>query len=94
MKKAALPEFSNKVVQVSLHGDEHSYAMASPYFEMQGDRLFLVGVVPRGGTSSNWSEGALVAVAWERVTDYLVFKSVDVYQKGRERARKYANRKA
>jgi hypothetical protein len=94
MKKAALPDFTNKVVQASLVGDDHGYSMAGAHFEMQGDRLFLVGVVPRGGTASNWSEGAVVAVAWDRVTDYMVFESAEVYQQGREKYRRHANRKA
>jgi hypothetical protein len=94
MKKSALPDFNDKIVQASLVGDSHMYAMASPHFEMQGDRLFLVGVVPRGGTSSNWSEGAVVAVAWDRVTDYLVFASAEIYQKGRNTFQKHADRKA
>lgn len=93
MKKKTLPDFTNKIVQASLFGDDHSYAMDSPHFEMQGERLFLVGVVPHGGTSSNWSEGAICAVAWDRVTDYLVFDSLKHYQKGREISKKYVARK-
>ena len=92
MKKAALPDFKDKVVQASIVGDNHAYAMGSPHFEMQGGRLFLVGVVPPGGTSSNWSAGAVVAVDWDRVTDYLVFDSAEVYLKGREKERRYHKR--
>jgi hypothetical protein len=94
MKKSPLPNFAGKVVQVSLVGDNHGYAIANSRFEMQGDRLFLAGVVPPGGTSSNWSEGAIVAVAWDRVTDYLVFPSVEVYRKARESFQKHGRRKA
>jgi hypothetical protein len=93
MKKPTLPEFGNKVIQVSLVGDDHGFAMASPHFVKQGERLFLVGVVPPGGTSSNWSEGAVVAVVWDRVTDYMVFESVEIYQRGREKYRRHAKRK-
>ena len=92
MKKTSLPDFTGKIVQASLIGDNHCYAIESPQFEMQGDRLFLVGTVPRGGTSSNWSEGALCAVAWEKVTDYLVFASLKHYVKGRETSRKHARK--
>ena len=48
--------------------------------------------VPRGGTSSNWSEGAICAVAWDKVTDYLVFKSIKHYQKGREIFKKHSRK--
>jgi len=94
MKKKPLPDFTGRTVQVSLVGDDHCYAMDRPRFEMQGERLFLVGTVPHGGTSSNWSEGAMCAVAWDKVTDYLVFASLKHYQKGREISEKYVARKA
>ena len=62
-------------------GDEHSYVLDRPRFETQGGRLFLVGTVPPGGSANDWSEGAACAVAWEKVTDYLVFESAKHYQK-------------
>jgi len=92
MKKSPLPDFTGKTVQASLVGDNHSFALDSPRFEMQGDRLFLIGVVPRGGTSSNWSEGAMCAIAWDKVTDYLVFESLKHYQKGREISKKHTRK--
>jgi hypothetical protein len=91
MKKTAPPDFTKKVVQVSLVGDNHCYAIDSPRFAIQSGRLFLVGVVPHGGTSSNWSEGATCAVAWDKVTDYLVFESAKHYQKARERFKKHTH---
>ena len=92
MKKTALPDFTGKLIQVSLVGDNHGYAMESPRFEKQGGKLFLTGRVPPGGTSSNWSEGALCAVVWDSVTDYLVFASAKHYEKRREVFRKHARR--
>lgn len=92
MKKTPLPDFTKKIVQVSLIGDNHSYALVSPHFQVQGERLFLVGAVPPGGTSSNWSEGAICAVAWDKVTDYLVFESIKHYQKSREIFKKHTRK--
>jgi hypothetical protein len=81
MKKTLHPDFTKKFVSVSIVGDEYSYALNCPRFEMQGGRLFLVGTVPRGGSTGDWSEGAVSAVAWDQVTDYLVFDSAEHYHK-------------
>jgi hypothetical protein len=89
MKKTRLPDFTKKLVSVSMAGDEHSYALDCPRFETQGGRLFLVGTVPHGGSTSNWSEGAMCAIAWENVTDYLVFDSAKHYQKRLEIFKKH-----
>ncbi len=60
--KKSLPNFSKKVVSFGIVGNEHTYAIESPRFEMQAGRLFLVGTVPRGGSSRDWSEGVGSAV--------------------------------
>ena len=74
MKKPR-PDFSKKVVSCGIIGNEHTSAVERPRFEMQGGRLFLVGTVPRGGSSRDWSAGVVSAVAWDQVTDYLMFDS-------------------
>jgi hypothetical protein len=95
MKKTH-PNFSGKLVSLSVAGDSHSYAMERARFESQAGRVFLVGIVPRGGSNGDWSEGAGCAVAWDTVTDYLVFESVEHYQKRLAKYEKYkkSNRKA
>ena len=92
MKKTTFPDFSKKFVSLSIAGDSHTYAMDRPHFESQGGRLFLVGIVPRGGSNGDWSEGAGCAVAWDRVTDYLVFDSAEHYQKGLAKFKKYKSK--
>ena len=88
--KKPLPDFSRKLVSVSLAGEDDGRAVECPQWEMQGGRLFLVGTVPRGGSTRDWCEGVVSAVAWDQVTDYLVFDSVDHY---RERLRIYERRR-
>lgn len=78
--KKSLPDFSKKLVSFSLVGDE-CRAIDRPRWVMQAGRLFLVGTVPRGGSSRDWCEGIVSAVAWDQVTDYLVFDSADHYRK-------------
>ena len=77
----ALPDFSKKLVSFSLAGDDDARAIDRPRWETQGGRLFLVGSVPRGGSTRDWCEGIVSAVAWDQVTDYLVFDSADHYRK-------------
>jgi hypothetical protein len=81
MKKTTFPDFTGKMLSVSIVGDEHTYAIDSPRFVLQGGRWFLIGRVPRGGSTGDWSEGAVSAVAWDQVTDYLVFDSAKHYKK-------------
>jgi hypothetical protein len=80
--KKSYPNFSGKLVSLSIAGDSYTYAMEQARFESQAGRVFLVGIVPRGGSNGNWSQGAGCAVAWDAVTDYLVFESVEHYQTG------------
>jgi hypothetical protein len=89
--KKSLPDFSKKLVSVSLVGDQDGRAIDRPRWVTQGGRLFLVGTVPRGGSTRDWCEGIVSAVAWDQVTDYLVFDSADSY---RERLRIYEKRKS
>jgi hypothetical protein len=79
--KKPLPDFTRKLVSVSLKGAEDSCAIDRPHWEAQGGRLFLVGTVPRGGSTRDWCEGIVSAVAWDQVTDYLIFDSADHYRK-------------
>jgi hypothetical protein len=76
-----LPDFSKKLVSLSLIGREQGSVVDRPCWEMQGGRLFLVGTVPLEGSTYNWSKGVACAVAWDQVTDYLVFDSVEDYLK-------------
>ena len=89
--KNTFPDFSNKLVSVSLAGDDDSRALEHPSWAMQGGRLFLVGTVPCGGSTRDWCAGVVTAVAWDQVTDYLVFDSADHY---RERLKVYGKRKS
>jgi hypothetical protein len=83
MKKTTFPDFNNKVVQVGIVTDKYAYSINCPRLETQGGRLFLVGTVPRGGSNGDRCEGVLRAVAWDQVTEYMVFDSVKDFRKSR-----------
>jgi hypothetical protein len=92
MKNATQPDFTGRFVSFSIIGDDHTYAIDRPRFELQGDRWFVVGTVPHGGSNGDWSEGATSAVAWDQVNTYLVFDSVKHYQKGLKKFKKYKHK--
>src|SRR5689334_179744 len=79
MNKINLPDFTNKVVSVSIAGEDDGRCLEHPRWETQGGRLFLIGTVPRGASTNDWCGGIRSAVAWEAVTDYLVFDSAEQY---------------
>jgi hypothetical protein len=88
--EAGLPDFTNKVVSLSIPGEEDARCLEHPTWERQGGKLFLVGKVPRGCSTNDWCEEIAAAVAWEAVTDYMIFDSAEQY---RERVRVYEGRK-
>ena len=74
-----LPDFSRKVVSAAIAGDGYSRVLVHPRWEVQGGRLFLVGTVTPGSSTNEWCAGLPNAVAWDAVTDYLVFDSPEHY---------------
>jgi hypothetical protein len=78
-KKPRLPNVTNKVVSVSIAGDDDGRCLEHPRWETQGGRLFLLGTVPHGASTNDWCAGLPSAVAWDQVTDYLVFESPERY---------------
>jgi hypothetical protein len=80
MKSKNLPDFAGKVVYVSFVGEErYNDTVASPHWEEHNGKLFLVGTVPPRGSDRDWCVGVTTGIAWEHITDYLVFDSVKDY---------------
>lgn len=77
--KNTLPNFAGKTVTFST--TDATLAVENPHFEMQGDKLFVVGTVPKGASSSDWAIGVRCAVAWSEVDDYMIFDSPHDYTK-------------
>jgi hypothetical protein len=88
-KKERLPDFTGKLVSVGLV-DGEARSVDCPHWEIQGNKLFLVGTVPRGGSPKDWCIGIKSAIAWDQVTDYLAFDSAAQY---RERLAVYHGKK-
>ena len=74
-----LPSFSGKVLSVLSANEDTSQLIADPKFEIQGERLFLVGTVPQGSSPNDWMIGLSCAIAWDMVQDYVIFDSIEDY---------------
>ena len=76
-----LPDFSGKVVILYLSNstDERGIVLQDPVFQIQGDRLFLLGRIAEGTSPNDWVAGVYSGVAWECVDQYLVFDSLEDY---------------
>jgi hypothetical protein len=81
INKDYLPDFLGKCVSISLRDDDVSHDLCDPRFEYQGNRLFIIGYVPKGATESDWAATKTSAIAWDRVQQYFVFDNLKDYQK-------------
>ena len=79
MKQTRLPDFRTKLVYVRLIGEGYNLAVDRPKWQVQGGRLFLVGTVPPAGSTRDWSLGETTGIAWDQVSDYIIFDSVEHY---------------
>ena len=77
MKEKNLLGFAGKVVSFGIKED--TLAIINPEFKYQNGRLFLVGSIPKGETNNDWAEGRPCGIAWDAVTEYIVFDSVEQY---------------
>ncbi len=71
--------FAGKVV--SFGSVDDTLAIKNISFQYQNERLFVVGDVPKGATNNDWAIGRPCAIAWDSVTDYMIFDSEDQYAK-------------
>jgi len=78
------PDFKGKCLSITIMDDDINHDLFDPHFEEQAGRVFIIGTVPRGATESDWIAGCQSAVAWDRVTDYHVFDSLEDYSKAIE----------
>ena len=68
-----------KVISITIKDDSVSHDFINPEFkELQG-RTFVTGITPKGQTDSGWTDNCPAGVAWDRVTDYVIFDSIESY---------------
>lgn len=83
-----LPDFDGKTVVFYIEGRDTPATILSPRLDKKGGRLFVVGKAET--SSGHWAEGALAAIAWDRVGSYLVFETErwEAQLQQREKARR------
>ena len=69
--------FAGKTVSFGSAGD--TLAIKNIKFKFQNEKLFVVGEVPKGATNNNWAAGRPCAIAWETITEYMIFDSEELY---------------
>jgi len=62
--------------------------LQNPSFQEQLGRLFLVGKVPRGTSENDWAAGRRRAIAWDSISEYVVFDNLTDYRRRGARKRK------
>jgi hypothetical protein len=84
MNKHDLPDFSGKCLSLKILESEHSHDLYDPHFEVQAGRLFLIGTIPQGSSASGWDANQTGAVAWEHVRNYVLFESLEAFERAIE----------
>lgn len=83
MDELNLPDFGGKVIVLYVRDSDTSYGsvvMNYAAFKKYGNRLFVEGRVPQiDDDSYRWVSKLQTAAAWDDVTSYLVFDSIEEY---------------
>jgi hypothetical protein len=81
MAELTFPNFRGKLVALVQTDDEETpwTVLENTRFELQGGRLFILGIVPEGVNEEDWCAGATCGIAWDDVLSYYLFESVDDY---------------
>jgi len=72
------PDCQNKVV-IFATNDSHysSLSILSPELEEQGNRLFVVGTIPK--YNGGYGEEKSCAIAWDTIINYIIFDTEEEY---------------
>ncbi len=84
MEENGLPDFSGKLVMFYLSSNvdiaNNTVVVEYMRFERAGDRLFVMGRVPVV-EGLEWVGNCQAAIAWDSVTYYVEFKSVEDFKR-------------
>lgn len=72
-----LDMFKGKVVSFS--SADETLAIKNIAIENLEGRLFIVGQIPNGATKNDWAANCECAIAWDVITDYILFESEEQY---------------
>ena len=75
-----IEDLTGKVISITIQDDNINHDFIDPKFETIHGRVFVTGTIPKGHTESGWTDSCPGGIAWDRVTDYIIFDSVESYQ--------------
>ncbi|HUR42182.1 MAG TPA: hypothetical protein VM240_13540 [Verrucomicrobiae bacterium] len=76
-----LPNFETGVLSLWMRGSQSTVRMVGPRWETIGGRLYLVGTWAENLERVDALAGCDNAVAWDQVDEFLIFKSIDEYER-------------
>jgi hypothetical protein len=79
MHDESAPDFTGKVVAVSLATSQMALALDQVRYERQLGKLYLVGRQVANPQYPNWADGATYYIAPEQITFFAVFESLADY---------------
>lgn len=81
LKELYFPDLSGKTVLIYLGNrtSEESVVLEDVSFQIQGDKIVMVGRIAEGTTPNDWASGITTAVSWDGIEQYLVFDSLQEY---------------
>jgi len=81
--------FKNKVVSFSIGAD--IIAIYVNNIEELAGELFILGNIASSSTVNDWAEGVFCGVAWNKITDFMVFDTQEIYTEAMEKSRDFSN---
>ncbi len=75
-----IPNLKDKVISITIKDDSINHDFIDPKFTEIHGRIFITGTVPKGHADSCQTDNCEGSVAQDRVTDYVIFDSVESYQ--------------
>lgn len=75
------PHLKDKIVLLYLKNRslDDAVLLRDARFDIQADRVFIVGRFCDGATANDWASDIGTAVSWDSVEQYLVFDSLEQY---------------
>ena len=66
---------------VSFGTDSDNLAITNISFKLINEKIFVFGIIPYGATKNDSGVGKECAIAWDSITDFMVFETEQEYTK-------------
>lgn len=79
MEKYELENLIGKTVSFGTGSD--NLAVTDIRFKLINEKIFIFGLIPKGATKNDCGSGKECGIAWDSITDFMVFESEQDYVK-------------